>query len=106
MKCFIVTSQGSSLHHLVKANYILTNGSTYSLNEEYHQAMNGSSQWNAASLLDHNNETIWHAVNMNYYIVYFQYNLTDYSLIRNKYVASQALTYYDGLHMEIAEGII
>ena len=97
--------EGSSLHHLVKANYILTSGSTYSLNEEYHQTMNGNSQYGAISCLDHTNETIWHAVNMDLYIVYFQYNLTDYSLIGNKYVSSQAISTF-GLHMEVAEGII
>ena len=67
--------------------------------------MNGNSQYGAISCLDHTNETIWHAVNMDLYIVYFQYNLTDYSLIGNKYVSSQAISTF-GLHMEVAEGII
>ena len=91
-----------NLHHIVKASY---NQSTNALNEDYHQTISGESRYGAVSRLGDNGETVWHVANIGGSIVYFQYNLTGYTLIGNKYIISQ-LSYDDGLDMDVAEGIV
>ena len=71
------------IHHIVKANFIGSGGSSYSLNEVYHQTIPGDSTFGASSCLGENNETLWFAVNMGY-VIYFQYNSTNFSLIGSK----------------------
>ena len=74
-------------HHLVKARYANISESSFSLNEEYHQSIDGQWRLDAFSLSE-NNETIWHAALLGYNIAYFQYNSNDVSLIGNKYVSN------------------
>ena len=75
-------------YHLEDTNYHFVK-STFSYNgaltEQYHQVMAGPSGENAAvAIVDESEQTIWHGV-ANYDIIYFQHNLSDFSLIGSKY---------------------
>ena len=72
----------NSLFHFYYVSFV-TN-SLYA-HEQYHQTMpySGGSMF-AVVTMDGNEETIWHAVSISD-IVYFQHNLTDFSLIGSKY---------------------
>ena len=83
----------SNTYHIVKADYNESNGSSYSLNEQYHQTINANTYFGSASSLGENYDTIWHAVSFQTSAIYFQYNLTDFSLIGNKYLSSNGITY-------------
>ena len=71
------------MHHIAKANFIETSESMLSLNEIHHQTINSISIYGAASCLGSNNETLWHTVNFYGNFVYFNYNLTGFSIIGN-----------------------
>ena len=72
------------------------------LKEDFHQTLGENYYHSAASRLDfNNNQTMWHAVD----VTYFQFNLTDFSLIGNKYVANKKAK-GDGLDMEVSDGIV
>ena len=71
-----------SFFHFYFVSFVTNN---VDANELYHQTM-GFSGGNmfAVVTLDENEETLWHAVSISD-IVYFQHNLTDFSLIGSKY---------------------
>ena len=91
-------------YHLVHANYSESAGSYY-LNEQYHQTINERSIYNSASNLGENNNTIWHAINFWTKVVYFQLNLTNFSLIGSKRVYLLGSGFYAHLRMDVGEGI-
>ena len=91
---------------MIKASYIALNNSSYMLNEDFHQTLSENYYHSAASRLDfNNNQTIWHAVDIDRYVAYFQLNLTGFSIIGNKYIASMKAK-GDGLDMEVSDGIV
>ena len=92
-------NSGSSRYNLVKLNYIQSGESNSSLSQVYHQRMSGNSQYRAVSKITEDNQTFWHAVNMNDRISYFQINWTDSSLIGSRYTCSENVT-RDGLEMD------
>ena len=98
-------ARSSNIHHLVKANFTQTNESSYSLNEVYHQTIPGDSTDGSISKMSVDNQTLWHAVNLNHYVTYFQYNLTDFSLIGFSYRLSYTISRY-GLEMEVSQEIV
>ena len=91
------------MHHIAKANFIETSESMLSLNEVHHQTINSISIYGAAYSLGSNNETLWHTVNFLGNFVYFNYNLTGFSIIGNKYVASASISGFR-LNLEVSEG--
>ena len=91
----------SDVYHIVKANYIESNNS---LNEEYHQSINTLFYFGAGWKIDQNNETIWSAISLYASFVYFQFNLTDFSLIGSKYKSTDFSS--PGLEVDVGEGIV
>ena len=78
----VVYSSGSC--HLVKARYIQSNESHYSLNEEYHQVFSARHDL-VISRFGENNETIWFLFEKYGEVNLFQYNATSFSLIGTKF---------------------
>ena len=79
----------NNLFHFIKSRL---NRTSNQIVEEYHQTMNGPTGVNPAmSKVDESNATIWHAV-ANGDIVYFQHNLTDFSLIGSQYENAGSIT--------------
>ena len=86
LKSFIAIQYNSSIYHIVKANYIESDSS---LNEEYHQSVSLSNHSFSGSSLGENNDTIWHVFSTYSNVIYFQYNLTDFSTIgANRFISS------------------
>ena len=79
--------------------------SNNSLNELNHQTINLDTSYQTALSLGENDETIWLAISSSMYILYFQYDLTNFSLIGNKYISSETIS-NNGLKMEVSEGIV
>ena len=79
--------------------------SNNSLNERNHQTINLDTSYQTALSLGENDETIWLAISSSMYILYFQYDLTNFSLIGNKYISSETIS-NNGLKMEVSEGIV
>ena len=103
---FFSYRSSSELHHAIKASYIEESGPSYFLNEDYHQTISGYYARNSISSLGTDGESIWHAINIDYYALYFQYNLTDFSLIGNKHVSSQAGVNGRGMDIDVSDGIV
>ena len=102
---FSYAAEGNSnQHHIVKARYANISESSFSLNEEYHQSLNGQIRFEAFCLSE-NNETIWHVANIDGGVVYFQYYLTNFSLVGSKY-ASNGSFYANGFKVIESGGIL
>ena len=79
----------NNLFHFIKSRFSF---SSSKIVEQYHLTMNGPTGVNPAmSRVDESNATIWHAV-ANSDIVYFQHNLTDFSLIGSQYENAGSIT--------------
>ena len=90
--------------HIIKATY---NSSSDLLVEDYHQSMLGytnGDDW-VISRLDQNRETIWH-VYINYNLIYFQHNFTDFSIIGNKYASNVNVNSAWKFSMDVYDGIV
>ena len=96
---------GSSTHHLVKASFNQGTNPDFSLNETYHQTIDGDSTLGSISRLSHDDQSLWHAVNLDTYISYFQLNLTDNSIIGSKNDQTNAIT-SNGLSMEVSQEVV
>ena len=94
--------RSNPVHHIVKSTYV---ESDYSIVVDKHQTMNADSYSVAGTSFGENNQTIWHALSIYDKIIYFKYNLTDYSLIGNKYISSTGL-YFQRFVIEVGEGIV
>ena len=95
----------SDIHHLAKANFIEEDATTFWLNETYHITIDGDSTHGSVSRLSHDITTLWHAVNLDTYISYFQLNLTDNSIIGSKNDQTNAIT-SNGLSMEVSQEVV
>ena len=96
---------GSIVHHVVKASFDLADSTTIWLNETYHKTIAGDSTHGSISRLSHDNLTLWHAVNLDNYISYFQLNLTNNSIIGSGYNQTDAIT-NSGLSMDVSQEIV
>ena len=96
---------GSSTHHLVIANFTQSDATTFWLNETYHATISKNSTHGSVSRLSHDITTLWHAVNLDTYISYFQLNLTDNSIIGSKNDQTNAIT-SNGLSMEVSQEVV
>ena len=94
--------RSNGVHHIVKATYVESN---YSMVVNNHQTINGESYNDAGTSYGENNETIWHAFSVFDNVIYFKYNLTNNSLIGNKYISSTGRFYY-GFIIQVGEGIV
>ena len=95
---------GSDLHHLAKADFSEDSG-TYSLTETHHKTIAGDSTLGSISRLSHDDESLWHAVNLGTFVTYFQFNLTDLTLLGSKQDGNNAIT-SSGLSMEVYEEVV
>ena len=95
----------SSTHHLVKASLYQGADPEYSLNETYHKTITGDSTHGSISRLSHDNATLWHAVNLDTYVTYFQLNLTDFSLIRFAQSLDNPIN-NGGISMEVSQEVV
>ena len=98
-------NRDSDVHHLVKANFNQGTNPDFSLNETYHQTIAGDSTLGSISRLSHDDQSLWHAVNLDTYISYFQLNLNDNSIIGSGYNQTNAIT-NSGLSMEVSQEIV
>ena len=80
----VVYSYSLGSCHLVKARYIQSNESHYSLNEEYHQVFSARFDF-VISRFGENYETIWFLFEKYGEVNLFQYNATSFSLIGTKF---------------------
>ena len=95
----------SSEHHLVKANFIEVDAVTFTLDEEYHKNITGGPTYEFISRLSHDDATVWHAVNFDNSVNYFQLNLSDFSLVRSAQSLDLTIT-NDRLRMEVSEEVV
>ena len=91
--------------HFVTANYGQLGDSSYFLNEQIHKTYQGDDRFAVCSKSSRNGFVVWHAANINFYVVYFSLGLTNFS-IRRKHVSSQAVQSRDGIDMDIAHGYV
>ena len=98
------TGSGSDLHHLAKADFSEDSG-TYSLTETHHKTIAGDSTLGSISRLSHDDESLWHAVNLGTFVTYFQFNSTDLTLLGSKQDGDNAIT-SSGLSMEVYEEVV
>ena len=97
--------RNSSTHHLVKANFSQTNGTDFLLDEEYHKTIDGNLTHESISRLSHDSTTLWHAVNLDDYVTYFQLNLTNLSLSGSVRSLDSPIT-NGGLSMEVSQEVV
>ena len=95
---------GSDLHHLAKADFSEDSG-TFWLNETYHKTIAEDSTHGSASRLSHDNLTLWHAVNLNNYVTYFQLDSADLTLLGSKQDGTNPIT-SSGLSMEVSQQVV
>ena len=95
----------SSTHHLVKVSLNPATDPDYSLNETYHKSISGNSTHGSISRLSHDNETFWHVVNLGNIVTYFQFNVTNFSIIDSGYNISSPID-NGGLGMEVSQEVV
>ena len=95
---------GSDLHHLAKADFS-DNSGTYSLTETHHKTIARDSTLGSISRLSSDSTTLWHAVNLDTFVTYFQFDLTDLTLLGSKQDGNNAIT-SSGLSMEVSQEVV
>ena len=98
-------ARNSSIHHLVKANFSQADDSSFLMDEKYHTTIAGNSTYGSVSRLSQDNATIWHAVNLDTYVIYFQLNLSDFSLIGSGHNLTHSIN-NSGIGMEVSQEVV
>ena len=102
-------TNNSTTHHLVKASLTPptdpTSDPDYSLDETYHKTISGDSTHGSISRLSHDNATLWHAVNLDNTVTYFQLNLDGFTLNGSARHLDSTIN-NGGLSMEVSEEVV